>query len=250
MIIIIPMAGDSSRFFNKGYTVPKFMLPYAGRTIFDECLDSFKQYYSTAKFVFIIKENYNGQEFQVEDFVRQHCRDLVIKDYTVVKLESTTKGQAETVQKGLDITGLDISDEELVIFNIDTFRYSLKLPDFKYNALFDAYCDYNADEKKYSFARTSAPMSDEIIMTAEKKKVGPWVSTGLYIFKSAVLYSNLYHKVAKQDDYNYYISPLFNYINDAYVLKCNREDVVFAGTPDEYLFICKKFAEFIDSTSD
>lgn len=248
MIIVIPMAGDSSRFFNKGYDVPKFMLPYAGRTIFDECLDSFSKYYSSAKFVFIIKENYDGQIFQVEDFVNQHCRSLVIKDYTLVKLEKTTKGQAETVQVGLKTTGLDSSDEELVIFNIDTFRYSLDIPEYKWNALFDAYEDMSADEKKYSFAK--ADNLGRIVMTAEKSKIGPWVSTGLYIFKSAVLYSNLYNRVSKDKNYNYYIAPLFNYIDNSYILKCDIRDVVFAGTPDEYQTICKHFAAFMDRYED
>ena len=243
------MAGDSSRFFNKGYTVPKFMLPYAGRTVFDECLDSFINYYSTAKFVFIIKENYDGQIFKVEDFVKEHCKSLVIKDYSIIKLESTTKGQAETVQIGLDISGLNVSDEELVIFNIDTFRYSLEIPNHKWNALFDAYEDSSADEKKYSFAMIDSSIG-HIVMTAEKKKIGPWVSTGLYIFKSAALYSNIYHKAVKAKDYNYYIAPLYNYIDNAYVLKCNKDDVVFAGTPDEYNAICRKFAKFMDSYID
>lgn len=248
MIIIIPMAGDSSRFFDKGYDVPKFMLPYAGRTIFDECLDSFSEYYSTAKFIFIIKENYNDKIFPVEEFVQSHCRSLVIKDYTLVKLENTTRGQAETVELGLKRTGLDISDEELVIFNIDTFRYSLNIPKYKWNALFDAYEDSNADEKKYSFAKVDN--DERIVMTAEKVKIGPWVSTGLYIFKSASLYSNVYNKVAKEKTYNYYIAPLFNYINNTYVLKCNVGDVVFAGTPDEYQSICKHFAAYIDKLED
>lgn len=244
MIILIPMAGDSSRFFNKGYDVPKFMLPYAGRTLFDECLDSFKQYYSIAKFIFIIKENYDGKIFNVEDFVRQHCRDLVIKDYTIVKLENTTRGQAETAKLGLVKAGLEKVNESLAIFNIDTFRYNLNIS-FESNqkALFDAYYDYNADEKKYSFAHTDAPFSNEIIMTAEKKKVGPWVSTGLYVFYSIPFFINAYNKAAKDDNYNYYISPLFNYIDNAYVLKCNKSDVIFAGTPDEYEDVCRLFNE-------
>ena len=235
MIILIPMAGESSRFFNKGYDVPKFMLPYKGRTVFDECLESFRKYFSTAKFIFIIKENYDGQIFEVEKFVQEHCRSLVIKDSTIAKLESTTKGQAETVKIGLLALHLEKADEELMIFNIDTFRYHLDVPEYKWSALFDAYYDEEADEHKFSFALSSNEENPkQITMTAEKKKIGPWVSTGLYIFKSTAYFMNLYNKAVKDENYNFYISPLYNYTHNSYILECKKEDVIFSGTPDEY----------------
>ena len=48
MYIIIPMAGESSRFFNAGYTVPKYMLPLGSETVFDKAIKSFKDYFNNA----------------------------------------------------------------------------------------------------------------------------------------------------------------------------------------------------------
>ena len=44
-MIIIPMAGKSSRFFNAGYDIPKFMLPLSKSNVFREAVKSFKKYF-------------------------------------------------------------------------------------------------------------------------------------------------------------------------------------------------------------
>ena len=55
IMIIIPMAGKSSRFYKAGYTLPKFMLPLNGKTIFEEAVSSFKKYFKT-DFFFLLQE--------------------------------------------------------------------------------------------------------------------------------------------------------------------------------------------------
>ncbi|MBD6989485.1 capsular biosynthesis protein, partial [Vibrio parahaemolyticus] len=44
-MIIIPMAGMSSRFFNAGYDKPKYMLEARGVTLFEHSILSFKKYF-------------------------------------------------------------------------------------------------------------------------------------------------------------------------------------------------------------
>ena len=41
-MILIPMMGKSSRFYNAGYKVPKFMLPVGKSNLFKETVLSFK----------------------------------------------------------------------------------------------------------------------------------------------------------------------------------------------------------------
>ena len=40
-MIVIPMAGLSSRFTKAGYTKPKYMLPLAGKSVFAHSIESF-----------------------------------------------------------------------------------------------------------------------------------------------------------------------------------------------------------------
>ena len=47
-MIIIPMAGKSSRFFNEGYEVPKYMLSLnEDSNVFKEAVKSFKKYFES-----------------------------------------------------------------------------------------------------------------------------------------------------------------------------------------------------------
>ena len=68
-MFIIPMAGLSSRFFKAGFKKPKYMLPLAESFIFDEAIKSFKIYFTTDLFLFIIRD-----EKEVLDFVNNRCK--------------------------------------------------------------------------------------------------------------------------------------------------------------------------------
>ena len=245
MYIIIPMAGESSRFFNAGYTVPKYMLPLGSETVFDKAIKSFKDYFNNAVFVFVVRND----KYDSFEFVDDHVKMLGIKWYYVHILKEPTKGQAETVYKFLAERGLEDSMDELVIFNIDTIRHNLKIPVGNFTSYFDAFYD-DFPDPKFSFCETSKEFPDSIIRTAEKKVISNWCSTGLYIFSSVRIYANAY-KAALDDEllngntYNYYIAPLYNYIipktngvptekSSNYLLKCPLLDVEFCGVPDEY----------------
>ncbi|TOH10549.1 capsular biosynthesis protein, partial [Vibrio parahaemolyticus] len=44
-MIVIPMAGMSSRFFKAGYKLPKYMLEAHGKSLFEHSLRSFESYF-------------------------------------------------------------------------------------------------------------------------------------------------------------------------------------------------------------
>ena len=79
------MCGESSRFFSKGFNVPKYQLYINGQTLFSLVLKGFKNYYNE-EFLFIIKKNY----FNTEDFIRKEINKLPIKNYKIVELDFKT----------------------------------------------------------------------------------------------------------------------------------------------------------------
>jgi CTP:molybdopterin cytidylyltransferase MocA len=70
LIIVFPMAGRSQRFRNAGYEQPKFMLPLQGATMFEHAVTSFKQYFDTATFLFVTRDQTHA------DFAADHARSL------------------------------------------------------------------------------------------------------------------------------------------------------------------------------
>lgn len=235
------MAGESSRFFNAGYTVPKYMLPLGNETVFDKSVRSFQEYFNAAHFIFVVRaDKYNSFEF-----VNDHAKLLGITSFEIIVLNYTTRGQAETVFEAMQDHKIELNDDELVIFNIDTIRHNLTIPGGNFSSYFDAFYDPSADEKKWSFCKVSPTYEYVIEETAEKEKISSWCSTGLYIFGSCIRFTRAYTKAVKDPDYNYYIAPLYNYLinkhpdgtaskSSNFLLPCPQKDIEFSGVPAEY----------------
>lgn len=229
------MAGASSRFTKEGMA-PKYTLPTSeNKTLFDDAVSSFSEWFETATFIFIVKDD------DAYNFATEHAKSLNIENFVVYNLNFLTRGQAETVYIGLKETGYFNDSEQLMIFNIDSIRHNLELPDEdEWDTLFDAFYDEDALQK-WSFCKVDR--KDNIIRTAEKEKISPWCSTGLYIFKYVRLFTDAYDTAVKSSNYNFYIAPLYNYLTNKTnkLLRCPLSDVDFAGTPDEYFKYIKSF---------
>ena len=246
MTIVIPMAGASSRFFNAGYEVPKYMLQFPdGETMFEKSVSSFKSYFNIAEFNFVVNSSVSGPG--IEMIIPNYCKKIGIKYYRIYDVKRLTRGQAETVFECLQAFGKEFSKESLFIFNIDTILHFFELPSDNMCAGFHAFYDIDADEHKWSFA--DADETTLVIKkTAEKQKVGPWCSTGLYYFHSCEFFASLYLDAQADNNYNYYIAPLYNLINHEYyndelpkILICRKQDVTFVGVPEEYEAYRKTF---------
>ena len=121
-MIVIPMAGASRRFAEAGYVRPKYELPLEGRSVFAHAVESFRAYFTSHSFLFVV-----GPAPGAADFVAEACAELGVADARVVALDAPTAGQAETVEKGLAAAGAS-ADVPLTIFNIDTFRPGFRFP--------------------------------------------------------------------------------------------------------------------------
>lgn len=233
MIIVIPMAGLSSRFINVGMA-PKYVEKVGPfQTMFDFALKSFEKWFKSAKFLITCKDDF------AMEYAKSHCENLGIEDFEILNLGATTKGQAETVYLTLCEYHLEDSAEELMIFNIDSQRRNIEIPDDDiWDTLFDAFYDENADNS-WSFAKVDK--DDNVLETAEKRKISSWCSTGLYIFRSASLFADSYREACEGDEYNYYIAPLYNYLKgmNNRLLRCDMSDIDILGTP-------KQYTEYID----
>ena len=232
MTIIIPMAGLSSRFTKAGYTLPKYMLYVLNRSLFNIAVSSFEAYFKTSSFVFIARD-----VFDTKTFIEKECDLLGIQNYRVVMLSEPTRGQAETVLKGLD--GADVnSNESILIFNIDTFRPNYIFPERLQNA--DGYLEvFKGGGSNWSYAKTVNSDDSKVIETAEKKEISDNCSTGIYYFKKASLFKDAYERSLNDPSLKeLYVAPVYNYlIKDGKDIRINvikRDEVIFCGVPQEY----------------
>ncbi|NMP14982.1 capsular biosynthesis protein [Thalassotalea sp. Y01] len=237
-MIIIPMAGLSSRFTKAGFKKPKYMLEAKGATLFEHSVKSFETYFTQEKFLFIALDVQNTKGFIIDN-----CQKLGILDFDVVILDEPTRGQAETVYLGLQKASCN-DDEHITIFNIDTFR-----PNFKYPNSFDF---KNSDGYLETFIGSGAnwsnvvPESAEtqtVKLTAEKQELSEYCCTGLYYWKRAADFNRLYQKlqntpISEVQGNEYYIAPMYNdIISEGKTINFSvieENEVIFCGVPAEY----------------
>lgn len=239
-MIVIPMAGMSSRFFKAGYDKPKYMLSAHGATLFEHSVNSFNMYFENTQFLFIVRDVYN-----TESFVKEMAIKMGIKNFFISTLVEETRGQAETVAMGL----LDFIKNNapyqgsITIFNIDSFRNNFSFPNIT------EYCDgylevFKGDGDNWSFAKPLKEDSTEVVQTAEKNKISDLCSTGLYFFAKCNDYLDAYRKyealpASQWDKGELYIAPIYNLMirngKKIHYHLIERSDVVFCGVPREYL---------------
>lgn len=240
-MIVIPMAGLSSRFFKAGYTKPKYMLEAHGKSLFDHSVESFKHYFDNETFIFIVRDVY-----ETPQYVESRAKALKIQDYEIVVLNEETRGQAETVALGLQ--SYQNSNNPITIFNIDTFRLNFVYPDL--NKLGDGYLEvFKGEGANWSYVRPININTTEIDLTTEKNPISDLCCTGLYHFASAkdYFYAYNYYLSLPQEQWEkgeLYVAPLYNYLikqgKELHYNLINKQEVIFCGTPNEYDFFRTK----------
>lgn len=225
--IIIPMAGLSSRFAKSGYTLPKYMLYAGNKSLFRLAVESFEKYFKLSRFIFICRDIYCTNQF-----IESECKIIGIENYNIISTEPTS-GQAETVHIG--IKNID-KDEDILIFNIDTFRPNYTFPE----NIGDGYLEcFYGEGNNWSYAKTKdETIKSDVIETAEKRQISNFCSTGIYYFKKASDFEKAFIECNDNTNNERYVAPLYNcMIKDGKKIKVNlieNSDVIFCGTPEEY----------------
>lgn len=229
-MIVIPMVGKSSRFFDAGYKRPKYELIVGDFSVFYHAVNSFRQYFESDFFLFVIRN-----DFGAEKFVRHELASLGLKKFNIKVLEKDTQGQADTVFQGLK--DIDVQ-EPLYIFNIDTFRPGFSKPAI--SQLCDGYLEvFEGDGDHWSFVEPG--LDAQVIRTTEKQRISNLCSNGLYFFRKHNYFIEAFNYALlnkNTDRGEYYVAPLYNYLIkrglDIRYVKIKRSEVIFCGTPQEF----------------
>jgi hypothetical protein len=227
-LIVIPMAGRSQRFFDAGYTRPKYELELGGRSVFAHAVGSFEAQFAALPFLFIAQAD-------AEPFVRAEAQSLGIAEFAVVALPGPTAGQSETVELGLDAAGWDGA---LTIFNIDTFRPGFAFPGSPLDDA-DGWLEvFRGSGANWSYVRP-APDGPWALETAEKRPISDLCCTGLYHFARAADFRRaLAAERATPQAPELYVAPLYNHLiaEGARIgwRLITPDEVIFCGTPAEY----------------
>ena len=212
------------------------MLELFGNTVFFHAVNSFKNYFHDCAILFIYRESEPTKQF-----IEKECISMQIDAYTLIPLSEPTQGQADTVFLGLEKAHI-ADDENILIFNIDTFRPNFKLPiELDFHTL-DGYLEvFEAPGEQWSFVLPENEESTKVIKTAEKERISSLCSSGLYYFKYTRDFKDVFSLMFQNDERTkeeYYIAPMYNHLiqrkKEIHYHKIDLDEIVFCGTPSEY----------------
>lgn len=226
MTIVIPMAGEGSRFARTGYPLPKPLIEVDGMPMFIRAARSLPLEYAKEIIFPVLKRHID--EFEIKERILRAFHGLPVK---VLALDQCTRGQAETVRLAINNCS---TTESLLIFNSDSaFEADLhrQLMDLHQNTA-GALQYFHSDHPRWSFMRLNP--DGNVIETAEKKVISNHASTGLYFFKSIGDFMVEFDQLEAHAG-ELYIAPMYNsMIRKGYRIAALPSGKYFCfGTPED-----------------
>ena len=239
--IVIPMAGQGSRFQKAGYAFPKPLIDINGKTMIELVIRNLKPT-CDHKFICICQ--------------REHCEkyDLhnIISNATdgrfeIIKINGITQGAACTV---LLATQYINNDNDLIIANCDQF-IETDINDFikeARNKKNDGFImTFKASHPKWSYLRIDE--TERVIEATEKKVISNKATVGLYYFKKGSDFvegaqSMIYKDIRHNNEF--YVCPVYNELiireKNIYIYDIDSEKMHGLGTPEDVSLFLKKIS--------
>jgi len=207
MNILIPMAGEGSRFIIGGFDTPKPMIDVLGKPMIQRAVDTlgFKDYHH----IFIIKKQHikYGLKKTLEDLY-PGC-DIIDIDYTTDGAVCTCLLAERFINNDEEL--LEANCDQIMDWNVDAFMK------FKNNTDCDGVVvTYYADTDKNSYVRLD---NDGIAVEfAEKKVISNESLNGIHYWKRGKDFVESAKAMMAADDRSnneFYIAPSYNYMIEA-----------------------------------
>lgn len=234
MNFVIPMAGRGKRFAEKGFTLPKPLINSHGKTLLQWSIDSLPLNLCKNLICIVLKEHCDV--FGLDQFILNTYENSTF-EISILKLDTITEGQAQTVDLSKDLWNLS---EDLLIFNIDTAFKTNNIEDQLLNKSLDGILAcFKSYDSRFSYAKINE--FGEVTETAEKNPISNFALNGLYHFKNPYDFLESFkftydNKLKIKNEY--YVAPLYNYlIGKGKKFRIHQiEENYILGTPEELTF--------------
>lgn len=220
--IVIPMAGQGSRFADAGYKDPKPFIDVNGKPMIQRVIENLTPKMKH-RFIFICRDEH------VERLI-----PLIGQEDIIIPISKKTDGAAATVMLAREYID---NRQPLLIANCD------QLVDFDLNFFLGTPSDANLATFKSRNPHHSYAMVDAdgyVVKVAEKKVISDHAIAGLYYVKHGDEFVDCcWHMMHKEIRYKgeYYISPVFNELisglANVSIHEVPKENCHMLGTPEE-----------------
>lgn len=233
--IVMPMAGEGSRFTNAGWTTPKPLIELKGQPLFKHAISSVSADGIEMKYSFIVRHEHI-EKYGIDAGIKSFLPEANI--FSVMK---TTRGAVETC---LMAESAITNDDAVIVMDCDLeFRSKRFIEIIKQilaqplqEAEGGALVSFESQEPKYSYAALDD--NGFVARTAEKEVISNHALCGAYFFSSGKRFKEIAHKLLNEPEFKkpeYYVSLLYNYMLSAgeKVFLAPMEEYYSYGTPEE-----------------
>ena len=233
--IIMPMAGEGSRFLKEGWMVPKPLIQLHGAPLFIRAINSLDISDIEMKYSFIVRQEHIDK-YDIDKMIRDYLP--VANVYSVLK---TTRGAVETcllAEQGID------KDDAIIVMDCDLEFRSLNFVAIIKEILSKtieevdggALVSFQSNMSKYSYAQIDE--NNKVLRTAEKEVISNHALGGAYFFSKAEGFLSAAYHLLNEVNFGkseFYVSLLYNYLlqKGETVQLAEMEEYYSYGTPEE-----------------
>lgn len=233
--ILIPMAGEGSRFKQAGFTFPKPMIEVNGKPMIQLIVDNIG---FDANYIYVVrKEHY--ENFNLKNFL-----NLITPNCKIVIVDHLTEGAACTTLLAKEYIN---NDNPLIIANSDQF-VEWNPTDFYYKMI-ETKSDggiltFKSTHPKWSFVKLNE--QGNVIQLAEKDPISNIATVGIYYYKKGSEYVKYAEQMINKNirvKNEFYVAPVYNeYMLDNKKIKTYDVKSMWGlGTPEDLDYFIKNY---------
>lgn len=231
--IVIPMAGEGSRFSKAGYTFPKPLIEVHQKPMIQLIIESLGL---KGRFIFIVRKEH------IEKYNLKSLLKILSPNCEIIPIDKLTEGAACTVllaKKHIQ------NDKPLIIANSDQFiewNPSETMYNFSTKKIDAGILTFDAIHPKWSYAKVDK--NNIVTQVAEKQVISNHATVGVYYWKKGkdfVKYAEQMIQKNVRVNNEFYVCPVFNQaIADKKIIKISNVDKMWGlGTPEDLDYFLK-----------
>ena len=225
--VLIPMAGEGSRFATAGYTFPKPLIDVQGKPMIQVVVENLNM---DANFIFVVRKEHR-EKYNLDSLLK-----LIAPGCQIVETDGLTEGAACTALLAKDFIDNDsplffANSDQFVEWDSNEFMYKMNETNADGGIV-----SFTATHPKWSFAKIDE--NGLVTEVAEKNPISDIATVGYYFWKHGSDFVKYAEQMIKKDvrvNGEFYVCPVFNEaISDCKEIRTFNTDGMWGlGTPED-----------------
>jgi len=225
--VLIPMAGEGSRFSKAGYTFPKPLIDVKGKPMIQVVVENLNM---DANFIFVVRKEHR-EKYNLDSLLK-----LIAPNCQIVETDGLTEGAACTALLAKDFIDNDnplffANSDQFVEWDSNEFMYKMNETNADGGIV-----SFTATHPKWSFAKIDE--NGLVTEVAEKDPISDIATVGYYWWKNGSDFVKYAEQMIENDlriNNEFYVCPVFNEaIADKKEIRTFNTDGMWGlGTPED-----------------